>query len=383
MARFYQHLDKDENLGKVTQLLYIDDITDEDMTLYYFADGTKCNEEFIAEYNNPTAFESGKYSMVELEDQRNVWTFTKNTITEDELSKKGVRIDENGNRVQVDIPNPYLLDENKNVMTDKLGTHYFATAPHIRNNKSLEKLDGYFLSSNPQLENAQYQQPQTPIQSRPTVIETKPNVQPQTVQPQETQPQVAPQRPIITQPQVVQTQPQPQPQTQYQYAPQQIVSNTNPIQTTVIQTIKHANINMDMDTICANDEYDEFIFTVGGKKYNIPKAKLAELVSNVKEDKEVAVTETEQQQHSIFETPNDYKEDILIKNMIEKSKKVECEIDMTLSIPLPPQAVFETIKMSYSEEMAKDFVTSIAMRVPTASLKQTLAEGLMYYYDKK
>lgn len=50
MALFYQHVDftQEETMGKVTKLKYIDDISDDEMILFYFEDGTHCSEDFIA-----------------------------------------------------------------------------------------------------------------------------------------------------------------------------------------------------------------------------------------------------------------------------------------------------------------------------------------------
>lgn len=48
MARFFQHLEPGDNIGKITRLKYIDDISDDELILYYFEDGSKCSSEFIS-----------------------------------------------------------------------------------------------------------------------------------------------------------------------------------------------------------------------------------------------------------------------------------------------------------------------------------------------
>ena len=52
------------SLGKVTKLKYIDDISDDELTIYVFEDETKSDEAYIAEINCMDAF-NGRYMMVE------------------------------------------------------------------------------------------------------------------------------------------------------------------------------------------------------------------------------------------------------------------------------------------------------------------------------
>ena len=63
-----------ETLGKITKLKYIDDISDDELTLYVFEDNTKCDESYIAEVNNMNAF-NGRYMMTELSGPTNKWSF--------------------------------------------------------------------------------------------------------------------------------------------------------------------------------------------------------------------------------------------------------------------------------------------------------------------
>ena len=74
MAKFYQHMQPGEQLGKITRLRYIDDISDDELILYVFEDKTKCSEEYIAEINSLDAF-NGNYVMTELTDPLNSWKF--------------------------------------------------------------------------------------------------------------------------------------------------------------------------------------------------------------------------------------------------------------------------------------------------------------------
>lgn len=96
--KFFQHLDK-ERLGQVTKLVAIEE--DVDMTLFHFADGTKCNVEFCSPLNDTKAFENHQI-MAEVSDPQNIWTFQDKVVIP--KTKKG--IDRDGQ--EWEIPDPYL-----------------------------------------------------------------------------------------------------------------------------------------------------------------------------------------------------------------------------------------------------------------------------------
>ena len=56
-------------LGKVTKLKYIDDISDDELIIYVFEDGSKSDEAYVAEMNCMEAF-NGRYMMTELTDPK-------------------------------------------------------------------------------------------------------------------------------------------------------------------------------------------------------------------------------------------------------------------------------------------------------------------------
>ena len=86
MAKFYQHMEPGEYLGKVTRLKYIDDISDDELIIYMFTDGTKCDEHYIAEVNNLKAF-NGQYVMTELTGPTNQWKFEVKTFDHTKTKK--------------------------------------------------------------------------------------------------------------------------------------------------------------------------------------------------------------------------------------------------------------------------------------------------------
>ena len=67
--------------------------------------------------------------------------------------------------------------------------------------------------------------------------------------------------------------------------------------------------------------------------------------------------------------------------MIDKSKKKVYTIGVDIELELPPKEVYKTIKDVYPDGMAQHFVTSIARRMNSCTLKESLATGLTAYYE--
>ena len=78
-TRFYQHILPGDNLGKVTRLKYIDDISDDELILYYFEDGSKCSSEFIADVEEENPIQAKKV-MVTLAGSNYPWVFERKEV---------------------------------------------------------------------------------------------------------------------------------------------------------------------------------------------------------------------------------------------------------------------------------------------------------------
>ena len=125
----------------------------------------------------------------------------------------------------------------------------------------------------------------------------------------------------------------------------------------------------------SNSEYDSINIVSNGETVTLSTEQFAkrlrnEVIDQVLEDKKI----------SPYEDP-DYKEDILITNMIDKSKKKVYNIGVDIELELPPKEVYKTIKDVYPEGMSEHFVTSISRRMNNNTLKEALAKGLTDYYE--
>ena len=74
-------------------------------------------------------------------------------------------------------------------------------------------------------------------------------------------------------------------------------------------------------------------------------------------------------------------EDVLIKNMIDKSKKKSATIRLNVSMELPPKEIYNTIRDVYEEGMADEFVKSVTARISMDNLLESLSTGMKKFYE--
>lgn len=368
MAKFYQHMQPGESLGKITRLRYIDDINDDELILYVFEDGSKCNEEYIAEINNTDAF--NKFMMVELTDPLNKWTFKE---SEFKLSQSKFVTGDDGQRYEVPEPGISVTRDNQgNYITGDHavltmneegqsksnvlpydGKRIEATPPRVIKNKTVEPRENYLLSLHPELINE-------PIKEDNTVSADLLSHSVQTSK----------QHDYVLNNKSNKSNNKPN--------KQQTVTasgSKSPITTDIIETVKHASIVINLDELNISKEYDSVKFVINGKTEEYPMDKFIKHVLQLQEP----VTADKQQQHNIYKPV--YEEDMFITNMIDKSKKKSCTIGVDFGLELPPKEVYNTIKTIYSDELAHDFVTALANRLNYDQLKESVGNGLVLYYE--
>lgn len=368
MAKFYQHMQPGETLGKITKLKYIDDISDDELILYVFEDNTKCDESYIAEVNNMNAF-NGRYMMAELSGPTNKWSFqtvefnlneTK-TVTADngqvyEVPQPGIGV--NGEHMSLS-----LTEDGKSSSRpmSNAGKRTDATPPIAVKNINVESKENYLLSLHPELLDPSLKQNTNISESTDNLILSK------TVK----KPEIK-----VDSPDIVETVIKAVPNLQVgQFSNKKINTTKSPISTAVIETVRHASITINLDDILSNSEYDSINVVSNGETVTLSTEQFAqrlrnEVIEQVSEDKKI----------SPYEDP-DYKEDILITNMIDKSKKKVYNIGVDIELELPPKEVYKTIKDVYPEGMSEHFVTSISRRMDNNTLKEALAKGLTDYYE--
>lgn len=356
MATYFQHLEPGDKLGKVTKLKYIDDISD-DFIFYHFEDGTVCNKDFISEPDNADAF-NGKFVMAELYSPTAVWTFDKKVISIDE--KKTWTNPETGETFDIAPPGVQKNGQYGGGVGDVRATakdgqtRITATAPVFHGNKDRrEDLSSYTLSINPNACNNE------------KGVFVDDNVKSVNISQESTEriPDVEPHE--YTEP-----------------------SDMSVITTNTSVYLKKDNFKSICDELLSNNDlfldlnhilFNNIHITIGNNVYGFSKQDFIEFIQ-AKDTKD-----------SSDDTTNNIKfiqdyldaEDVLITNMIEKSKKVQSDIGMDISATLPPKEVYNTIKNVYSEDMADNFIKSLAYRIPVKCLIDAIAIGLSTYYDEE
>lgn len=363
MSKFYQHVEPGDMQGKITRLKYIDDISDDELILYYFEDGTKCSSEYIGGTDETEDTIKSKV-MVELTGPDNPWNFMKKEVIAE--TTKRVRNEVTGEYFEVVGPDVELdgAPGSQNRGIKKMGNNTSRieiTLPRKMSRYRREDDELYMLSGHPELEtgNTVNEIPK-PAVTKPVIKHVEP-IETRFKSTDETIEEVCEE--VVTEPDTVS---------------QRVLKQTRdgvyvPKEETFKQEQFYVIRKSDckdklfVDLNAISKETDALVFDLDGETYGVSVEELIGLIKN--KDK-------------VQEEPKpDFQEDALIKNMIDKSRKKVCSISMNLKLELPPKEVYDTIKTVYPDGMTDEFVRSLTARIPIQSLKDSLSVGLGVYYN--
>ena len=399
MALFYQHVDftQEETMGKVTKLKYIDDVSDDEMVLFYFEDDTHCSEEFIApiESHDPVR---EQMAMVKLAGPTHVWVYEAREVNivegESVVTNEG----------QFEAVNPFavnMVGSGNNAKINgvkKGGTRYeLMKWPRVPKKLVLEPEDNYRLSLHPELEYGGKIQNAAPNETfiTETSVQMNESVQQQggnieSFDAAYIEQQMEPQAVVKTKLVKTGTTTQPVAQTAVKRT-QSALAPKQPHTPTGIQ-MAGDNLSLFIDADKCAAKGDTLGVTVRGHGNNVQmgweefiqrtqtnpeeilalKAEIARLNAQIEELTQQTATEEQ-------EVINN--EDILIKSMIEKSKTKKAKITMAITLELPPKEVYNTLKNVYEDGLTQQFVSSMTARIPKDTLLQSLNAGLAHYYE--
>lgn len=379
MARFFQHLEPGDNIGKITRLKYIDDISDDELILYYFEDGSKCSSEFISFVDDDfDPMQAKKKVMAEITGPNNPWVIERHEIVPDED-----RIIVGADGVRYQAPDPTtkfagsLGAQTTSVAEEaKSGIRIEIHPPRKVARFAQEPDDAYLLSEHPNLE----LNVKSSVDMKKPVTVAK-NNKPEYIQAMDVtnvsmkneitnfdnefdvDDSISPNEP----PQQIRSQqlPQPQPRPEIHF----------PVSGLPINTLSANNLLIDFDKI----KNDEITFIIDNKTYRLDPEEVKKRLTVSSNDYEEALKQSSSMNLSnIMDN-----EDVLIKNMIDKSKKNKCKITMSLALDIPPQEVYDTIKVVYEEGMAEQFVRSLTARyLSQDNMLSSISDGLKAYYEK-
>lgn len=317
--KWFQHLAK-EQLGSVVQLVGIEE--DDDMILFHFSDGSKCNVEFIGALNDTKAFDNNMV-MAEISDPKNIWTFTEKVI----VPKTKRAIDRDGQ--EWEIPDPYY-DPKGDKGPQKEVKKIVGIPPRAVNRTKLEKF-GISLGE-PEQE----------------LVAT------------------------ITEPKVLNAQ---EAINEIKLAPKN--ENKTSTLNSVAGEPEHAVIR---------PSYLELNPIVGGT-WTVDAEKIKE-IQIVKGDKNVLIDtlkalEMFSEGNKVVEDSKKKYENDPIYILIEKCKKKEAQINISVNAALPGKSIYNLIKDEYDEADLGTFFDILIDNLDTQIIKDSIKKALVEAYSKE
>lgn len=318
--KWFQHLAK-EQLGSVVQLVGIEE--DDDMILFHFSDGSKCNVEFIGALNDTKAFDNNMV-MAEISDPKNIWTFTEKVI----VPKTKRAIDRDGQ--EWEIPDPYY-DPKGDKGPQKEVKKIVGIPPRAVNRTKLEKF-GISLGEPEQESVIAVSEPKI-LNAQEAIIEAKKS-------PKNEQ-------------------------------------NALPLNNTIAGESEHAVIR---------PSYLELNPIVGGT-WTVDAEKIKE-IQIVKGDKNVLIDtlkalEIFSEGNKVVENPKKKYENDPIYILIEKCKKKEAQINISVNAALPGKSIYNLIKDEYDEADLGTFFDILIDNLDTQIIKDSIKKALIEAYSKE
>lgn len=358
-TRFYQHILPGDDLGKVTRLKYIDDISDDELILYYFEDGSKCSSEFIADVEEENPIQAKKV-MVTLAGSNYPWVFERKEVVDE---KSPIMKADDGIMYEAPTPGTHLGGMGQNRTVEKFvqeGIRTEVRPPRRPAKYTLPPLEDFYLSLHPELEYGGKVVESTPENKK---TQQKPNMN-----------ALKKSNTVIEEDYTIddfdaalsESEEQKKHISKKESVKETVEETVVPVHTAIVQnTIQSTNAVIDIDSLM---KCNKVTFKINGKSLDMTPAELVSHFTDKSSSKIESCIANE---------------DVLIKNMIDKSKKKACKITMGITLELPPKEVYDTIKSVYEEGMTEQFVQSLTARIPQDSLLKSLANGLSSYYDKK
>lgn len=326
-TRFFQHLNENNSdFQKVTTLDFIDN--SDGFVMYYFKDGSKCNKNFIAPIN---ADDIKGFEFAEVSNQYNIWKLKK-VIPELSQERPKAAIGEDGILYEA----PTLEEYTQTQKHAKTRVDVLSKPIEIKNYQEPDDSDYYF---NP---DTYRQEAEEPV---------------------------------------------------FQEVKETFDFNNNETKKVSQKTIEQIVPNKKQQS----QEYCIDIQNILNNKkvvLKFPDGKIVELdpaefIENAITPKEEKVVEKVVEKEVIVKTTDtDIELDInseqktLINNMIDMSNKVDYDIDLELTLSLPPASVYKLIKTVYPAGMAENFVNILANRMQIKELKSAVSCGLLAFYEE-
>lgn len=336
-TRYFQHLNSNDRFTfqKVTELDFIDDTGE--MTMYYFKDGSKCNKDFIAPVNAENILNK---EFAEVSSPSNAWVLKKVdpvAINDKPKAMKGK------DGVMYEAPDFGDYIGSGNHAKTRIDVVY---KPVTVSNYVAPNDSDYYIGAE-SFESNEVEQPRQ-FNFNSTIEDETPA------------PQLKQENGIKT------------------------VSTSNSNKSLPYVSESNGILQIDVRQIL-NSVSTVYLCFDDGSTCELP---INEFIENAITPKEEKIVEKVVEKEVVVKTSdtdidlgvNDVDKEML-NTMIDRSKKSEFEIDMDLTLSLPPTELYKMIKSAYPNDLHKGFVNIIANRMQVKELKSAVAEGLLAFYD--
>ena len=128
---------------------------------------------------------------------------------------------------------------------------------------------------------------------------------------------------------------------------------------------------LDLDLYSKQRKIENIEFKFGDNNFKFTIDEFKELLLN----KDKTSSET-------LELKTADEDDVLINNMISRSKKKKCKIKMSIGLTLPPVEVYNTISNVYEEGLAEKFINSLTSTIPIEEVRESISAGLGQFYKQ-
>jgi hypothetical protein len=369
--RYFQHLNPhDDKFQTVTTLELIDD-TDPSFVLYYFEDGTKCNKDFIGALNEQNVL--GNKELVEVSSPTNKWAFE--LKPEKPVQQEKIKT-QSGEWVDVPTEDQWFGKTKKS----EKDSYIVKAKPKYIDPKTIENKENFNFNGGPiqyskeavdaqQQEEYEKKQAEKKLQDQIDVKNDEAFNE------------------LMKDP-IKRKDPNSKEEKEkakkYQEAVMEGIHRETSERASYefqIESLKadlECERNKKLSYFDINKFTEDLTFEYNG---NIYKMKRDEFFKNAIMPAEEKITKKEESSEHI-EIGLDDTQKNLVDNMIDMSQKEQCEIEMSLTLNLPPMSVYKLIKSVYPKGMSTGFVNIIADRLKTIQLKKAVASGLLAYYDE-
>lgn len=365
--RYYQCVDKtDPNMGKVYELLYIDDIQP-DMVIYYMSDGMKVNESYIGLIGVEAI--SSNMLMVEVSNPTNIWKIEKHELKAKQMTAKGA------DGQEYVIPDLSMTNTAGKEVQDGITVFFYPPKPYKlplpdldnwRISTIIQKLNSHEELENPEIMNVIPEFYFTAFvkgyKSEKTVSKA-PVKEPEPVVEETVVPEVS--AAYLTTDEI------------FQHNTQDLIYETG--------------------TVRLNDEYFySNDMTVNDPKYTIRVSDVPGFGIQKDEEAEVRITIDDvdyslQEIRDFIQTakavsvPDEpvSETDEFVRNLIQRAHKEDAVTNISLIMQLPSFATFKLIYEAYGDEIGTGFVERLASMVPYEVMIDAVAKGLKDYYKYK